>query len=1158
MGYGKNSDDRAQRDEVVKSNHLDFLYELYVNETPIDDESLSKLIEAGYVKEKQIPHIKNAQPTRTFRRDYSVGSEKEIAADQRIDVEQGDTTDTEVLTEEQYLKKTEELKYEGRKDIKTEEWKPLSVTEHSQAFVHWIDSINTGFQNRRNYKEFNLYRQQAMAWLAENKSAADYDDSDDRKEFYEREFSRCDQNSLYFLNRYVFLKEGDIVNGSRKYEAKPVHDVIAFVLDCGYSIEATKGRQIAFTSTIGGIAVKKIVFNKNFFLKYIAQDKEKGVEIFEDKIKFVFSELPPWMKPDVSNDRDNLLAFSVKEKKGTRTGVNSKLQVVAPTVSAINGGSPNLVMIDEAGYINILSKMIKEARPTLFSQDSITKKLVMKRQICIWGCVCAGTKVWDNEGRILNIEDLKQSDGILGYDGHSASKENISWMKPPAKKPCYRITTSGGNKIECSNDHPLFWSRNKWDKRICGKKHKKVTIKEAEDVRVGDQLMMINAVPVFGKKKMWNPRLVGLLIGDGSYGENSNVQIGGQDVEIHEYLLKNFDAKEKIEKTYITKSGKIYKSFRIRKIAKELRTLGIFGQTKGKKTLPKNIHRYSKKSLCELIAGLFDADGNIKVDKRYGGVSAVLTSAYRDILESVKFQMVKIGVHSHICKEKRTKSGGWSGADMVYRLYVTDHESILNFQKNIKSLIKHKQGALDYVATLTTKSKKGADRFTFVDPKTGKGRYFIGRDDLAGMRHEVVKRVEYIGKKEIYNLTAETTHTYLSNNFINANTGGEMEKGGKSFEGEYLSVLKLWRERDFSSGIIPLFFDWTCRPGITPEMYESERRVYYSVTGTEMESSQIQFHQHYPTTIDDVFMTSAKTLVGKFFINEHLDKIRKLGHPARPKHGYFEPIFDTKQAAADNSDVPYVIIGAQFVPTEDVDGRASVIIFQEPNKRWADRYYQGTDPIASDNGLSKMSSAIFDNHFRTISAVVNYRDSNYKYCFLQTLLLGLYYDTQNQGGVKELLEANIGLAYRDYKDNKGFFRSLVYTSELPDAFQNQTTNIGIDNKGKRATMIVNKMYELIQAYGKNIFIEEFWLQLKTFVCQITAQGNTVWGPADKRLYRDDILFSCTFAYICSLCYPNRLPRDIGSDKHKYVTKSRMIYDKNYNLVRVTVREKVSA
>jgi hypothetical protein len=36
-----------------------------------------------------------------------------------------------------------------------------------------------------------------------------------------------------------------------------------------------------------------------------------------------------------------------------------------------------------------------------------------------------------------------------------------------------------------------------------------------------------------------------------------------------------------------------------------------------------------------------------------------------------------------------------------------------------------------------------------------------------------IKSIEYLGVKRIYNMTADTTHTYISNGFISSNTAGD-------------------------------------------------------------------------------------------------------------------------------------------------------------------------------------------------------------------------------------------------------------------------------------------------------------------------------------------------------------------------------------------------
>jgi len=748
--------------KIARTNHLDFLYyELYLKEIPLSPSDLDTLRKAGYIEKEIRPKKVGPGKLNKLKRDYTVKQQEEIDADSYVDII-----------------RNEDFVYEGGKKITKEDWAPKSILDHDEEFIEWINSINSGFSNMKRYKPFLLYCQQASDWLAENGDITKFRHREERQSYAYQEFDRCSDNSLYAMDKYLILKEGDAASGSRVYVSKPVHKVICFLVDAGYSFMMGKPRQIGATSTLGGIAMFKMVFRKNLFQKFITEDDKTGVEIFNDKMKFPFSELPEWMKPNVLNDSDNKFSLGVKKKKGTKEGVNSRLDVVPPTVSAINGGSPNIVWIDEAGYIKILGKMMKEARPTMFMMNEETGELEMRRQIIVWG------------------------------------------------------------------------------------------------------------------------------------------------------------------------------------------------------------------------------------------------------------------------------------------------------------------------------------------------------------------------------------------------TGGEMDSGGKAYEEEYAATADQWKKRQFNSGIIPIFFDWTTRPGASKEFYESEK-LFYTTDGPDSEKKAIQFRQHLPITIEDMFLTSAKTLVSIEYINDRLDATHKLEQKAKPEHGFFEPIFDINSPAGENSDVPYKIVGAEFIPTDDGDARASATIFMQPKKNWVHRYYQGTDPIASDNGYSNMGSAIFDAHYKTLSAIVNYRDTNHKYTFLQCMLLGIYYDVQSTMGVKELIESNIGTAYIDYKDAKGNYNSMVYRTELPEHMQGGSQIIGIDNRGKgsgqnnRAKMIINKIYEMIQAYGDRIFIDTFWIQLRTFICTVTDKGNTTWGTADKRKYNDDVIYAAVFSYICSLCYDHLVPKEYKNEEEKYITEYPLVRNGDGNLTRVPVKKKVA-
>lgn len=402
-------------------------------------------------------------------------------------------------------------------------------------------------------------------------------------------------------------------------------------------------------------------------------------------------------------------------------------------------------------------------------------------QMVALGCVCAGTKVWTNDGELINIEDsyTRQTSGILGYDGNGIYKEKIEWFKEPAKKPCYRIKTSGNNMIECSEDHPLLITRNHWRvtnpvkiQRTTGNKYcgKYTTFTLAKDLKEGDQLLLIDEVPLFGNRVVKDARLLGLMIGDGNCTINSTPQLSCGDEEIFEFVKNNYNYS--ILKQFVKKTGGVYRSLSIREIIPALKEEGLYGKVKYEKTLPKNIHEYDKHSLSELLGGYYDADGNVTYNKKRDCIRVALTSMSESLLNEVKYQLIKFGIHSAIQKEFR--KDGYSPNTCIYRLYVTNHTDILRFQKNIKFLCAHKQNTLDKI--LTIKNKRDSSRFSKgvfkLNKDNNKGHFFIGNNNMQSLYQESIKEIEFIGDKFVYNMHTKTTNTYLSNMYITKQTGG--------------------------------------------------------------------------------------------------------------------------------------------------------------------------------------------------------------------------------------------------------------------------------------------------------------------------------------------------------------------------------------------------
>jgi hypothetical protein len=312
---------------------------------------------------------------------------------------------THKLTQEQKIKREGRMtvspslltRQRNKGAITDDEWRPESVIYHTNEFWEWINSITLGFFHEKiDYAPYEKYKAQAQYYYetAENPYDAGGAYTEMRRESAHREFRKCDNNTLYFSMKYGVVKEGSDRSGKIDYVPKEHNAVIFYLLDCGYSLLFGKPRQIFATTTMGLYIVKKLLFQENFYMKFITEDTETGMEILDDKVKVAYGYLSNWMRPQVA--RDYIKGFRVGKKlaKGEYALPNSRVEVLAPTKTAINGGSPQVVLVDEVGNVPDLVPMILEARPTMYVDKYQDGNLQLARQIIAWG-----TGVSDNKGK---------------------------------------------------------------------------------------------------------------------------------------------------------------------------------------------------------------------------------------------------------------------------------------------------------------------------------------------------------------------------------------------------------------------------------------------------------------------------------------------------------------------------------------------------------------------------------------------------------------------------------------------------------------------------------------------------------------------------------------------------------------------------------------
>lgn len=383
----------------------------------------------------------------------------------------------------------------------------------------------------------------------------------------------------------------------------------------------------------------------------------------------------------------------------------------------------------------------------------------------------------------------------------------------------------------------------------------------------------------------------------------------------------------------------------------------------------------------------------------------------------------------------------------------------------------------------------------------------------------------------------------MQQQFIAWGTSGDMDSGGAVFETLFREALKQWREKKYEYGIIPLFFNAYARRGVDAKFIAQEKANAEALKNTkEGDKAIVQFYQAYPITIDDMFIRKAKTLVPLTKIQAKLSDI--YGQDGLIEYGYFEPIMDKSQPTPDLF-TPYRIIGAKWVPSQIDDISTSTIIIYHPphGEIWKNRFYMGTDPINAETGHSKMSGAIWDSLANTVSAATFYRTQKPKEAFLQCLLLKLYYDQTNSGGVFELIENNTGTMYMDFQEIHGFKKRFTPTMALPEYLHTNTaTWWGISNKANTAPRIIAKLEDLIEGYWDNIDIPWFPEQLKTFVEKeikgSTSHRQSRFQAADLRYDYDDIIFSITFAFINAQCHSRREPVNIKEEHNVSKIKKR--------------------
>ena len=789
--------------------------------------------------------------------------------------------------------------------------------------------------------------------------------------------------------------------------------------------------------------------------EYLKDDKDGTLSKFKPAINFSFAHTPFPHLLLKNSPNEMTWQMGYKDEYGIERGsLNQVMAVSAKDDSEKLRGKRGWILFEEMGSFRGLLSLYDITRKSVEDGDLVFATMYLV------GCVCAGTKVWTTDGRNINIEELNKEDGIVGFtDSFSTNTDpNIELIRGITKEPitnnintankeCVRFTLSNNTVLECSIDHPVLIQKpvyNKNNKRDFS--HYKEVFKMAGDLKIGDRVIEARDIPIFGNSSLFDARLVGMLIGDGSYGLRQSPKYSSENHELLDYVKNKY--KWSLVNTHITRAGNIYEDIRIKEICPKLREIGIYGQVKTAKRLPNNYQTLSKNDTILLLSGLYDTDGTVYFNKD-GFIS--LTQSNREILEQVSILWRKFGVIGTIVKTNPRINKNRKDKNPWYTFIISGRLNFKRVASTLKLLVEHKRLRLEEI-----------NNYYLQNPSKKPQKY---PEDI--IVHKVIN-IENIGIKPVYNLTAGLSHTYLANNIVTHNTAAEDES-------------------DFSSAKTLLYNTKAYNILSLPNVYDKPKQGK-STFGYFFPSYVNRAGCYNEDGVSDVVKSLVQILMARYkakFSSDPKTVLRVIAEdPITPaeaiikvKSAYF-PVtalterlqqLDTDPHAFDDVYVGQLVLNnkceVEFKPTNDVpirrygvenDTPGAIEIFAMPEKDRDGniphtRYIIGHDPVDNDvaESTSLTSTFVLDLWTDTIVAEYtgrhNLANDNYEI----VRLLCLFYNA------KCLYESNKKGLYA-YFSQMNCTHLLADTPEyLRDKQMIKYSRVGSNQKGVNASAAIN-------------------------------------------------------------------------------------------------------
>lgn len=273
-----------------------------------------------------------------------------------------------------------------------------------------------------------------------------------------------------------------------------------------------------------------------------------------------------------------------------------------------------------------------------------------------------------------------------------------------------------------------------------------------------------------------------------------------------------------------------------------------------------------------------------------------------------------------------------------------------------------------------------SNNLKFVLRPNDKGRNFIGKE-FNNLQEVRIKSIDNIGIQRIYNMTADTTHTYITNGFISSNTAGDKESDFKAAQQIMYSPRafnmypidnvydKVGQGKPEFVYFYPAYLNRNgcySKDGISDvtkailEVLINRYNVKYNTSNTSLITKTIAEH---PITPQEAIMKTQGNLFPVQQLNERINQIDS--NPNEFDDVYVGTLIQLKNGKVEFK--PTLDPPIREFPTEDNKEKGAIEIFSLPEidregNVYRDRYIMGHDPVDDDqsNTMSLTSTFVFD------------------------------------------------------------------------------------------------------------------------------------------------------------------------------------------------------